>query len=57
MRRGLLRCTCAGVAPMVFALLVVSPVSFGWGENAEKEESLRASVWLRQVPPVGMDPT
>ncbi len=36
MRRGVRRRAYAGVAPVVLALLVVSPASFGWGENAER---------------------
>jgi hypothetical protein len=36
MRRAIRRRTYAGVAPVVLALLVVSPASFGWGENAER---------------------
>jgi hypothetical protein len=36
MRRAVCRRACASVAPVVLALLVVSPASFGWGENAER---------------------
>ncbi len=36
MRRRVRRRAYAGVAPVVLVLLVVSPASFGWGENAER---------------------
>jgi hypothetical protein len=36
MRDGIARKARAGVAPLALVLLVVSPASFGWGENAER---------------------
>jgi len=36
MRRASLRLARARVAPVMLALLVASPVCFGWGENAER---------------------
>ena len=36
MRRGVRRRAYAGMAPVMLALLVASPASFGWGENAER---------------------
>jgi hypothetical protein len=36
MRSAVRRRAYAGVGPVVLALLVVSPASFGWGENAER---------------------